>query len=89
MFAGFFLSMMVCTAPPPLSDWRINAAAQPAEAGQIAKKACTTKLVIVICNVTLTNRTPSGTVTRPFSYVFTDMHFVTYSAAVMATRRAP
>lgn len=88
MFAGFFLSMMVCTALPPLSAWRINAAAQPAEAGQIAKGARTTKLVIAICNVTLRNHTSAGTVTRPFNYVFTDIHFGTYCAAVMATRRA-
>jgi len=84
MFAGFFVAMMVFTLPPLLSDWQVRNAAQPAERASIVKGSCTTKLILAICDVTLTNRTPSGTITRSVNYAFTDVHFGDYSAAAMA-----
>lgn len=89
MFAGFFVAMMVYTAPPLLSDWQVRAAAQPAEGASIVKGSCTTKLVIAICDVTLMNRTPAGTITRSVNYAFTDVHFGDYSAQAMADPARP
>ena len=81
--------MMVYTAPPLLSDWQIRGAAQPAERARIVKGSCTTKLVIAICDVTLTNRTAAGTITRSVNYAFTDVHFGDYSAEAMADPARP
>lgn len=89
MFAGFFVAMMVFTLPPLLSDWQVRSSAQPAEQARIVKGSCTTKLVIAICDVTLTNRTAAGTITRSVNYAFTDVHFGDYSAEAMADPARP
>src|SRR4051794_20683751 len=62
MFAGFLGAMVVYTGPALVSDWQVRDAVEPAERGRIIKGFCTTKLVFAICDVTLSNRTPSGTV---------------------------
>lgn len=89
MFAGLLVAMMVFTLPPLLSDWQVRGTAQPAEGARIVKGSCTTKLILAICDVTLMNRTPSGTVTRSVNYAFTDVHFGDYSAAAMADPARP
>ena len=89
MFAGFLVAMMVFTLPPLLSDWQVRAAAQPAQAARIVKGSCTTKLVLAICDVTLTNRTAAGTITRKVNYAFTDVHFGDYSAEAVADPARP
>jgi hypothetical protein len=89
MFAGFFMAMMVFTLPPLVSDWQVRSSAQPAERARIVKGSCTTKLILAICDVTLTNRTPSGTITRSVNYAFTDVHFGDYSAEAMADPARP
>lgn len=89
MFAGFLVAMVVYTGPPLLSDWQIHASARPAERGRIVKGSCTTKLVFAICDVTLSNRTPTGTITRSVNYAFTDVHFGNYSAEAMADPARP
>ena len=53
------------------------------------KGSCTTKLVVAICDVTLTNQTAKGPITRDVKYVFTDVHFGSYSAAAMADPTRP
>ena len=89
MFAGFLVAMMVYTLPPLLSDWQVRNAAQPAQGARIVKGSCTTKLVLAICDVTLTNRTAAGTVTRQVNYAFTDVHFGDYSAEAVADPARP
>ena len=89
MFAGFLVAMVVFTGPPLISDWRIHDTAQPAQGGRIVKGSCSTKLVLSICNVTLSNRTPAGTITRSINYAFTDVHFGDYSAQAMADPAHP
>ena len=89
MFAGFLVAMFVFTAPPLLSDWQIRATAEPAEDGHIVKGSCSTKLVLSICDLTLSNRTPSGTITRSVNYAFADVHFGDYSARAMADPAHP
>jgi len=89
MFAGFLVALFVFTAPPLLSDWQIHGTAQPAEGGRIVKGSCTTQLVFSICDVTLSNQTPAGTITRSINYAFTDVHFGDYSAGAMADPAHP
>ncbi len=50
---------------------------------------CTSKLVIHICDATLTLRTPQGTVSRHVNYLFTGMHTGDYSVEVMADPARP
>ena len=89
MFAGFLVAMVVFTGPPLVSDWQIHATAQPAEQGRIVKGSCTTKIVFAICDLTLSNRTATGTITRSVNYAFTDLHFGDYSAEAMADPAHP
>ena len=89
MFAGFLVAMVVYTLPPLLSDWQIHDAAQPAEQGHIVKGSCTTKIVFAICDLTLSNRTGAGTITRSVNYAFTDLHFGDYSAEAMVDPAHP
>lgn len=89
MFVGFFVAMMVYTAPPLLSDWQVHNTAQPTEGARIVKGSCTTKLVSAICDVTLTNHTPSNTITRSVDHAFTDLHFGDYSAQAVADPARP
>ncbi|MGI4810986.1 MAG: hypothetical protein ACRYF2_23115 [Janthinobacterium lividum] len=89
MFAGFLVAMVVFTGPPLVSDWQIHATAQPAEQGRIVKGSCTTKIVLAICDLTLSNRTAAGTTTRSVNYAFTDLHFGDYSAAAMVDPAYP
>lgn len=89
MFAAMFVAMVVFTGPALLSDWQISAAAQPAPQAEIVKGSCTTKLVLAICDVTLRTQTARGPITRDVNYVFTDVHFGSYSAAAMADPARP
>ncbi len=89
MFAGFLVAMVVYTLPPLVSDWQIHATAQPAKQGRIAKGSCTTKLVFAICDLTLSNHTAAGTITRSVNYAFTDLHFGDYSAEAMVDPAHP
>lgn len=89
MFAGILVAMVVYTGPPLVSDWRIHADAQPVKQGRLVEGSCSTKLVLAICNVTLTNRAGSATITRSVNYVFTDLHFGDYSIEVVADPAHP
>lgn len=89
MFAGILVAMMVYTGPALLTDWQVHASAQPAEHGHVVKGSCSTRLVFAICDVTVENRDPSGTVTRDMNYIFTDIHFGSYRAGVMLDPARP
>ena len=89
MFAGVFGALMVYTGPPLVSDWQVRDTAQPAARGHIVKGSCTTKLVVAICDLTLSNRTGVSAVTRSVNLVFMDIHSGNYSAGVMADPAHP
>jgi hypothetical protein len=55
----------------------------------VVKGSSTTKLILAICDVTLSNRTASGTITRSVNYVFTNVHFGNYSAEAVADLARP
>lgn len=75
---------VVYTAPVVVSDWQIRDTAQPTAAARMTDGECSTKIVIHICDVTLTLRTSQGTVTRRVNYVFSGLYVGDYSAGVMA-----
>ena len=53
VFAAMLVAMVMFTSPALLSDWQIRGSAQPARQAEIVKGACTKKLVVAICDVTL------------------------------------
>lgn len=79
----------VYTAPVVISDWQVRGTAQPAPAARVSEGKCSTKLVIHICDVTLSLRTPKGEVKRRVNYVFSGLHLGDYSAGVMADPARP
>ncbi|MEH3147710.1 MAG: hypothetical protein PGN34_20735 [Methylobacterium frigidaeris] len=77
------------TAPAVISDWQVRASAQPVPAARVSEGKCSAKLVIHICDVTLSLRTPNGTVQRRVNYVFSGFHAGDYSVGVMADPARP
>ncbi len=46
-----------------ISDWQVQATAKAAPEARVSEGKCTAKIVIHICDATLTLRTPKATVT--------------------------
>lgn len=77
------------TAPVVVSDWQVRGTAQPVPNARVSEGKCSAKLVIHICDVTLSVRTPQGSVTRRVNYVFSGLHVGDYSAGIMADPARP
>ncbi|MDV2985450.1 UNVERIFIED_CONTAM: hypothetical protein Q9R58_14145 [Methylobacteriaceae bacterium AG10] len=77
------------TAPVVVSDWQVRGTAQPVPSARVSEGKCSAKLVIHICDVTLSVPTAQGSVTRRVNYVFSGLHVGDYSAGVMADPARP
>ncbi|UHC19879.1 hypothetical protein LRS73_33315 (plasmid) [Methylobacterium currus] len=86
---GILVACAVYTAPAVISDWQVRATAQPASAARVSEGKCSAKLVIHICDATLSLRLPGGTVTRRVNYVFSGFHAGDYRVGVMADPARP
>lgn len=87
--AGLLFACAWFTAPAVISDWQVRETAQPVPAGRVSEGKCSAKLVIHICDMTLSLRTPAGPVSRRVNYVFSGVQFGDYSAGVMADPARP
>jgi len=72
------------TAPALVSDWQVRAAAEPVAEARISDGKCSSKIAIHICDLTLSLRRPTGTVTRRVNYVFAGLHVGDFGAGPMA-----
>ncbi|BAU91997.1 hypothetical protein MPPM_3392 [Methylorubrum populi] len=79
----------VYTAPALISDWQVREAAEPVADARISDGKCSSKIAIHICDLTLTLRRPTGTVTRRVNYVFAGLHVGDFSAGPMADPARP
>jgi hypothetical protein len=86
---GILVAGGVYTAPAVVSDWQVRATARPASEARVSEGKCSAKLVIHICDATLSLRTPGGTVTRRVNYVFSGFHAGDYRVGVMADPARP
>lgn len=86
---AIFVACAIYTAPAVISDWQVRGTAQPVPAGRVSEGSCSSKLVIHICDATLTLRTPQGTVTRRVNYLFTGLHTGDYNVEVLADPARP
>lgn len=87
--AALLAACLVYTAPPVLSDWQVRDTARPVLDGRVTDGKCSTKIVLHICDATLTLRTPGGPVSRRVNYVFAGVHSGDYSIRVMADPARP
>ena len=89
MFGAMLVAMGIYTVPSLVSDWRIRDTARPVAGGRVSEGSCSSKLVLNICDATLSVATKSGAVSRSVNYVFTDVHFGTYTVTVVADPMRP
>lgn len=89
MFGAMLAAMAVYTVPNLISDWRIRDTAAPVAGGRVTDGSCSSKLVLNICDATLSVQTKSGPVSRDVNYVFTDVHSGSYSVTVLADPAHP
>lgn len=79
----------IYTAPALISDWQVRETAAPVAEARISDGKCSSKIAIHICDLTLTLRRPTGTVTRRVNYVFAGLHVGDFSAGPMADPARP
>ena len=79
----------IYTAPALISDWQVRETAVPVAEARISDGQCSAKIAIHICDLTLTLRRPTGTVTRRVNYVFAGLHVGDFSAGPMADPARP
>lgn len=87
--AALLVACAVYTAPPVISDWQIRDTARPAAGARVSDGKCTAKIVLHLCDVTLTLPIPTGSVVRRVNTVFTGMHVGDYAIRVMADPARP
>ncbi|CAO4153731.1 hypothetical protein LPLAFNJD_LOCUS4019 [Methylorubrum aminovorans] len=79
----------IYTAPALISDWQVRETSVPVAEARISDGKCSSKIAIHICDLTLTLRRPTGTVTRRVNYVFAGLHVGDFSAGPMADPARP
>jgi hypothetical protein len=89
MFGAMLVAIAIYTVPQLVNDWRIHDTAQPVAGGRVTEGSCSSKLMLNICDATLSVQTKSGPVSRNVNYIFTDMHSGSYSVAVLADPAHP
>jgi Zn-dependent protease with chaperone function len=89
MFGAILVALSLYTLPNLISDWRIRDTARPVGNSRVTDGSCTTKLVLNICDATLSVQTKSRTVTHNVNYIFMDAHSGDYSVAVLADPEHP
>ncbi|SHJ89548.1 hypothetical protein SAMN02745194_03662 [Roseomonas rosea] len=89
MFGAMLIAIGIYTVPGLVSDWRIRGTAEPVAGGRVTEGSCSSKLVLTICDATLSLQTKSGPVSRDVNYIFTDVHSGSYSVTVVADPAHP
>ena len=87
--AALLGACVLYTAPALVSDWQVRAAAEPVAEARISDGKCSSKIAIHICDLTLSLRRPTGTVTRRVNYVFAGLHVGDFGAGPMADPARP
>ncbi|SFK55913.1 hypothetical protein [Methylorubrum salsuginis] len=86
---GMLVACALYTAPVVISDWQVRETARPVAEARIGDATCKSKIVIHICDLTLTLRRPAGTVTRRVNYVFSGVQVGDFSVSPMADPARP
>ena len=89
MFGAILVALSLYTVPSLVTDWQVRGTAQPAASGRVSEGSCSTRLMINICDATLSVATKSGPVSRSVNYIFTDLHAGSYSVTVLADPAHP
>ncbi|WP_458096684.1 hypothetical protein [Roseomonas sp. WA12] len=89
MFGAILVAIAIYTVPNLVSDWRIRDTAQPVAGGRVTEGSCSSRLMINVCDATLSVQTKSGIVSRDVNYIFADLHSGSYSVAVVADPAHP
>ena len=89
IFGAMLVAIAIYTVPNLVSDWQVRGTAQPAASGRVTEGSCSSRLMLNICDATLTVMTKSGTVSRDVNYIFADIHSGNYSVNVVADPARP
>lgn len=89
IFGAMLVAVAIYTVPNLVNDWRIRDTAQPVAGGRVTEGSCSSKLLLNICDATLSVQTKSGAVSRDVNYIFTDMHSGSYNVTVVADPAHP
>lgn len=86
---AILVACTIYTAPAVVTDWQVRETARPVPGARVSEGKCSAKIVIHICDATLSLRTPEGPGTRRVNYVFSGLHVGDYSIQVMADPARP
>ncbi|MCI9881405.1 hypothetical protein MTL_15280 [Methylobacterium goesingense] len=86
---AILVACAVYTAPVVASDWQVRASAQPVPGARVRDGSCSAKLVLHICDATLSLPAPGGAVTRRVNYVFAGLQAGEVRLAVLADPARP
>ena len=89
MFGAMLVALAIYTLPSLVSDWRIHDTARPMAGGRVTEGSCSSKLVVNICDATLSFQTKSGAVSRDVNYVFAGVQSGDYTVTVLADPAHP
>lgn len=85
MLAGMALYVL----PDLVDDWRIRGTAVPVAGARVDNGSCSSKLVLHICDATLTVPGKPRALSRHVNYVFADVHWGGYTVSVLADPAHP
>ncbi|MCR0981476.1 hypothetical protein [Roseomonas populi] len=89
MFGAMLVALSIYTVPNLITDWQVRGVAEPVAEGRVTDGSCSSRLMLNICDATLSIMTKSGRVTRDVNYIFADVHSGDYSVAVLADPAHP
>jgi hypothetical protein len=89
MFGAMLVAMGIYTVPNLVSDWRVRDTALPVAGGRVTDGSCSSRLMLNICDATLSVQTKSGVLSRDVNYIFADLHSGSYNVTVVADPAHP
>lgn len=89
IFGAMLAGMGLYVLPDLIADWRIRATAVPVAGARVDNGSCSSKLVLHICDATLTVPGKPRALSRHVNYVFADLHWGGYTVHVLADPAHP
>jgi hypothetical protein len=89
MFGAMLVALSIYTVPNLVTDWQVRGAAEPVADGRVTEGSCSSRLMLNICDATLSIATKSGRVSRDVNYIFADVHSGDYTVTVLADPAHP
>ncbi|MBP0494322.1 hypothetical protein [Roseomonas indoligenes] len=89
MFGAMLVALSIYTVPNLVTDWQVRSTAEPVADGRVTEGSCSSRLMLNICDATLSIMTKSGRVSRDVNYIFADVHSGNYTVTVLSDPARP